>query len=165
MAVEHDGDEPVAVHDQPEARRSRRCSRKIRRSAASTTVLQSIQSLVLSAGDGPLNDADRGSLATQLQGYRSTLTTLANTTDANGNYIFAGFQGGSKPFSDNASGVGATYDGGPGQRQVQISRHPHDQRSRTRVPRYSKAFRRTKVRRFRRDRPPIRVRARSVRSA
>ena len=86
-----------------------------------TNVMQSIQALVVNAGNGTLNDTDRSALATQLQGYRSTLTTLANTTDANGNYIFAGFQGGSKPFSDNASGVGATYDGGPGQRQVQIS--------------------------------------------
>ena len=86
-----------------------------------TNVMQSIQSLVVNAGNGTLNDTDRNALATQIQGYRSTLMTLANTTDANGNYIFAGFQGGSKPFSDNASGVGATYDGGPGQRQVQIS--------------------------------------------
>jgi len=86
-----------------------------------TNVMQSIQSLVVNAGNGTLNDTDNSALATQLQGYRSTLMTLANTTDANGNYIFAGFQGGSKPFSDNASGVGATYDGGPGQRQVQIS--------------------------------------------
>ena len=86
-----------------------------------TNVMQSIQSLVVSAGNGTLNDTDRTSLATQLQGYRSTLMTLANTTDSNGNYIFAGFQGGSKPFSDNPSGVGAAYAGGPGQRVVQIS--------------------------------------------
>jgi flagellar hook-associated protein 3 FlgL len=86
-----------------------------------TNVMQSIQSLVVNAGNGTLNDTDRTSLATQLQGYRSTLMTLANTTDSNGNYIFAGFQGGSKPFSDNPSGVGATYAGGPGQRVVQIS--------------------------------------------
>ncbi|QIE25413.1 hypothetical protein SBC1_35020 [Caballeronia sp. SBC1] len=86
-----------------------------------TTVMQSIQSLVVNAGNGTLNDTDRTSLATQLQGYRSTLMNLANTTDTNGNYIFAGFQGGSQPFTDNPSGVGATYAGGPGQRQVQIS--------------------------------------------
>jgi len=86
-----------------------------------TTVMQSIQSLVVNAGNGTLNDSDRSALATQLQGYRSTLMTLANTTDSNGNYIFAGYQGGSTPFVDNASGVGATYAGGPGQRQVQIS--------------------------------------------
>jgi flagellar hook-associated protein 3 FlgL len=86
-----------------------------------TNVMQSIQALVVNAGNGTLSDTDRSALATQLQGYRSTLMTLANTTDANGNYIFAGFQGGSQPFTDNASGVGATYAGGPGQRQVQIS--------------------------------------------
>jgi flagellar hook-associated protein 3 FlgL len=86
-----------------------------------TSVMQSIQALVVNAGSGTLNDTDRTALATQLQGYRSTLMTLANTTDSNGSYIFAGFQGGSQPFSDNPSGVGATYAGGPGQRQVQIS--------------------------------------------
>jgi flagellar hook-associated protein 3 FlgL len=86
-----------------------------------TNVMQSIQALVVNAGNGTLNDTDRSALATQLQGYRSTLMTLANTTDANGNYIFAGFQGGSQPFTDTASGIGATYAGGPGQRQVQIS--------------------------------------------
>ena len=86
-----------------------------------TNVMQSIQALVVNAGNGTLSDTDRSALATQLQGYRSTLMTLANTTDANGNYIFAGFQGGSQPFTDNASGIGATYAGGPGQRQVQIS--------------------------------------------
>jgi flagellar hook-associated protein 3 FlgL len=59
-----------------------------------TNVMQSIQSLVVNAGNGTLNDTDRSALATQIQGYRSTLMTLANTTDANGNYIFAGFQGG-----------------------------------------------------------------------
>jgi flagellar hook-associated protein 3 FlgL len=86
-----------------------------------TTVMQSIQSLVSNAGNGSLNDTDRTALATQLQGYRSTLMTLANTTDSNGNYIFAGFQGGSTPFVDNPSGIGANYAGGAGQRQVQIS--------------------------------------------
>ena len=86
-----------------------------------TTVMQSIQALVVNAGNGSLNDTDRTSLATQLQGYRSTLMNLANTTDTNGNYIFAGFQGGSQPFTDNPSGIGAAYSGGPGQRQVQIS--------------------------------------------
>ena len=84
-------------------------------------VMQSIQTLVGRAGNGSLSDADRASLATQLQGYRDNLMTLSNTTDSNGNYLFSGFKGTTKPFTDNPSGVGATYAGDSGQRQVQIA--------------------------------------------
>lgn len=55
-------------------------------------VLNSIQTIVVRAGDGSLSDGDRSALATQLQGYRDQLLTLANTTDGAGNYLFAGFQ-------------------------------------------------------------------------
>jgi flagellar hook-associated protein 3 FlgL len=84
-------------------------------------VVQSIQTLVNRAGNASFNDTDRASMATQLQGYRDNLMTLSNSTDANGNYIFSGFKGSTQPFTDNASGTGATYAGDNGQRQVQIS--------------------------------------------
>ena len=51
------------------------------------TVLQSIHTLVLRAGDGSLNNGDRGSIATQLQSLRSQLMTLANATDPQGNCL------------------------------------------------------------------------------
>jgi flagellar hook-associated protein 3 FlgL len=86
-----------------------------------TGVMQGIQTLVGRAGNGALNDTDRTSLATQLQGYRDNLMTLSNTTDSDGNYIFSGYKGSTQPFTNNASGVGATYAGDTGQRQVQIS--------------------------------------------
>jgi flagellar hook-associated protein 3 FlgL len=60
-------------------------------------------------------------MATQLQGYRDNLMTLSNSADSNGNYIFSGFKGTTQPFTNNASGTGATYAGDNGQRQVQIS--------------------------------------------
>ncbi|AME23337.1 MULTISPECIES: flagellar hook-associated protein FlgL [Burkholderiaceae] len=84
-------------------------------------VMQSVQTLVNRAGNASFNDTDRASMATQLQGYRDNLMTLSNSTDANGNYIFSGFKGTTQPFTDNASGTGATYAGDNGQRQVQIS--------------------------------------------
>lgn len=86
-----------------------------------TGVMQSIQTLVGRAGNASLSDTDRASLATQLQGYRDNLMTLSNTADSDGNYIFSGFKGTTKPFVDNPSGVGASYAGDTGQRQVQIS--------------------------------------------
>jgi flagellar hook-associated protein 3 FlgL len=84
-------------------------------------VMQSIQSLVSEAGGGTLTAANLSGIATQLQGDRNQLLTLANTTDSSGNYIFSGFQTGTQPFSNNASGVGATYQGDAGQPAVQIS--------------------------------------------
>jgi flagellar hook-associated protein 3 FlgL len=85
------------------------------------SVMQSIQSLVSEAGGGTLTAANLTGIATQLQADRSQLLTLANTTDSSGNYIFSGFQSGTQPFANNASGVGATYQGDAGQPSVQIT--------------------------------------------
>ncbi|SAK42396.1 flagellar hook-associated protein FlgL [Caballeronia arationis] len=84
-------------------------------------VLQSIQTQIVRAGDASLNDSNRSSIADQIKGYRDQLMNLANTTDSNGNYIFAGFKSGSAAFTDNPSGVGASYSGDLGQRQVQVN--------------------------------------------
>lgn len=84
------------------------------------TVLQSIHTLVLRAGDGSLNDGDRGSIATQLQSLRSQLMTLANSTDPQGNYLFAGYQSGALPYTTNAAGV-VTYSGDTGTPAVQVT--------------------------------------------
>ena len=84
------------------------------------TVLQSIHTLVLRAGDGSLNDGDRGSIATQLQSMRSQLMTLANSTDSQGNYLFAGYQSSAQPYTTNSAGV-VTYSGDTGTPVVQIT--------------------------------------------
>ena len=84
------------------------------------TVLQTIHTLVLRAGDGSLNDGDRGSIATQLQSLRSQLMTLANSTDPQGNYLFAGYQSSAQPYSTNSAGA-VTYSGDTGTPVVQIT--------------------------------------------
>ena len=53
-----------------------------------TTALQSAQEKIVYAG----SDNDRNSLATDLQGIRDQLLNLANSTDGNGRYIFAGYK-------------------------------------------------------------------------
>ena len=83
-------------------------------------LLNSIHTVVMQAGDGSLSDSDRAALGTQLQGYRDQLMTLANTADGAGNYLFAGTQSTSAPFS-NAPGGGAVYSGDSGTREVQIA--------------------------------------------
>ncbi|KUY89003.1 MULTISPECIES: flagellar hook-associated protein FlgL [unclassified Burkholderia] len=83
------------------------------------TVLGSVQSVIVRAGDGSLADSDRAALATQLEGYRDQLMSLANATDGAGNYLFAGFKNAAAPFTKNAAG-GISYVGDTGTRTVQI---------------------------------------------
>ncbi|MRS88466.1 flagellar hook-filament junction protein FlgL [Enterobacteriaceae bacterium RIT714] len=73
-----------------------------------TTAIQSAQEKIVYAGNGTLTDVDRASLATDLKGLRDQLLNLANSTDGNGRYIFAGFKTDAAPFSD----ADGTYSGG-----------------------------------------------------
>lgn len=66
--------------------------------------ITSAMTLVVQAGNGTLSDADRESIATSLQGIYDTLVTLANSTDSNGNYLFAGYQTQSPAFAVNDAG-------------------------------------------------------------
>ncbi|MBV7403514.1 flagellar hook-associated protein FlgL [Enterobacter sp. ENT03] len=72
------------------------------------TAITSAQTKVINAGNDSLSDDDRASLATDLQGIRDQLMNLANSTDGNGRYIFAGYKT-DKPAFDAATGL---YDGG-----------------------------------------------------
>jgi flagellar hook-associated protein 3 FlgL len=85
-----------------------------------TDTLQSIHTLVLEAGDGSLTDANRGAIATQLQSLRGQLMTLGNSTDAQGNYLFAGYQSAAQPYSTDSGGV-VTYSGDTGTPAVQVA--------------------------------------------
>ncbi|RQS61028.1 flagellar hook-associated protein FlgL [Burkholderia sp. Bp8984] len=82
-------------------------------------VLGSVKSLIVRAGDGSLADSDRAALAAQLEGYRDQLVSLANSTDGAGNYLFAGYQNSTAPFTKNAAGS-ISYVGDTGTRTVQI---------------------------------------------
>ncbi|RQR49208.1 flagellar hook-associated protein 3 [Burkholderia sp. Bp9125] len=83
-------------------------------------VLISIQTTLVRVGDGSLSDSDRAALATQLQGSRDQLLTIANSDDGAGSYLFAGFKNGSQPFTNKAGG-GVNYVGDSGTRNVQIA--------------------------------------------
>lgn len=83
-----------------------------------TTLIQDVQSIAMSAGNGALNNSDRAILATNLSGRLQDLMSLANSTDGVGNYLFSGFQSRTPPFVDTPAGV--SYFGDDGQRQVQV---------------------------------------------
>lgn len=84
-----------------------------------TNLLARIKELTIQAG-GLNTQADRQSIAAELDTRLDELFDLANTRDINGEYIFAGFKGGTQPFIQNADGS-FSYQGDDGQRFVQIA--------------------------------------------
>jgi flagellar hook-associated protein 3 FlgL len=86
--------------------------------SAATTLLQNIKTIVVAAGNGALDDTQRQDYVTQLRSNFDELLAIANTKDSQSNYMFAGYQNGTQPFSKSASG--ATYAGDQGQRLLQV---------------------------------------------
>ena len=84
-----------------------------------TTLLGSVQSAATSASNSSLSNSDRQTIALTLQSSLTQLVAYANATDANGNYIFAGYKGGTQPFVQTANGV--EYKGDNGQSMIQVS--------------------------------------------
>lgn len=84
-----------------------------------TKLLQDAKTLVVSAGNGALDDTQRGYIATELRGQLDDLISLANSKDGAGNYLFSGFQSNVQPFSPSTSG--AQYSGDQGRRLLQAS--------------------------------------------
>jgi flagellar hook-associated protein 3 FlgL len=85
---------------------------------STTGLLQDVQTLVVSAGNGTMTNADRASLATELEGRFNDLLGLANMGDGAGGYLFSGYQTNTQPFTQTAAG--AQYHGDQGQRQLQV---------------------------------------------
>lgn len=82
-------------------------------------VLQRIKELALQANNGTQNNATRGMLASEIRLRLDELLAMANSRDANGEYLFSGYQGLTQPFDRNAAG-GFDYNGDEGQRYLQI---------------------------------------------
>lgn len=84
-----------------------------------TDLLQHIRELAVRANSAALSVVDRRSIASEVQAGLAALVDLANRQDAEGEYLFSGFNTDTKPFTDNGSGT-FTYAGDQGQRSVQI---------------------------------------------
>lgn len=83
-----------------------------------TSLLQDVKTLIVQAGNGALSNTERQYIATELQGRFDELLGLANTRDGVGNYIYAGYQNTSQPFT--VSATGANYTGDQGQFKLQV---------------------------------------------
>lgn len=83
-----------------------------------TSMMISTQSSLVSAGNATLSDQERQFIATELSGTLEAMIGLANTKDAAGNYLYAGFKTDTKPFVANASG--ASYAGDSNSQLLQV---------------------------------------------
>jgi flagellar hook-associated protein 3 FlgL len=85
-----------------------------------TTTLQRAISLGVEGANGTLNDADRASIVTELQGIQSQLVGLANLS-YQGNYVFAGTATETAPYV--VSGSVVTYAGNSSTNSVTLGEH------------------------------------------
>jgi flagellar hook-associated protein 3 FlgL len=81
-------------------------------------LLQDIQQLTVTAGNGTMLPQDRAVLATELEGRLQDLLGVANSTDGAGGYLFSGYMATTQPFTETPGG--AAYQGDQGQRQLQV---------------------------------------------
>ncbi|GLQ32224.1 flagellar hook-associated protein FlgL [Litoribrevibacter albus] len=79
--------------------------------------IQRVRELTVKAGNGSYSIEDRQSIAIELDQRLNELVALANTKDASGEYIFAGFQGDTIPFAEVQDGT-YVYQGDEGQRFI-----------------------------------------------
>lgn len=87
--------------------------------ATVTGNLQRVRELTIQAANASQTDATRANIAAEIAQRRDELVDLANTRDANGEYLFAGFNSTSRPFANTTDGV--RYDGDQGQRSLAVS--------------------------------------------
>lgn len=83
-------------------------------------VLQDIRSNAIQAGTGTLTASDRQAISKNIDGAFEQLLSIANTTDSNGDYVFAGGSSRTKPFVETTPGK-VSYNGDQTQRSIQIS--------------------------------------------
>ncbi len=79
-----------------------------------------IKELAIQGNNSIVDANSRDAIATEIEERLNEILGLANTQDANREYLFSGYQTLTKPFVQNANGT-FRYDGDQGQRLLQIS--------------------------------------------
>ncbi|WP_266160663.1 flagellar hook-associated protein FlgL [Dyella silvatica] len=84
--------------------------------SSSADVLNRVRTLLLQGSNGSQSDQTRSDIATELTQLQQQLLGLANGKDGQGDYLFAGSQTGTQPFSWQSGAV--SYQGDDGQRMI-----------------------------------------------
>lgn len=90
--------------------------------ALSSTVnlLQRVRELAVGSLNASLGPADLQAIEVEVRSLLDGMVSVANTQHANGEFLFAGYQVGTAPFTDNGGG-NFTYNGDQGQAFLQVS--------------------------------------------
>ncbi|HEY8094807.1 MAG TPA: flagellar hook-associated protein FlgL [Methylobacter sp.] len=86
----------------------------------SNNILDRAKELTLRAKNGILNSNDKLTIKTEVDQLIEQLAGVANTKNANGEFIFSGSLATVPPFAQNSTTGGYVYQGGPQQRVLQI---------------------------------------------
>ena len=84
-----------------------------------TTLLQQVRERALQGANTTLGTEERQMLANDIRQSLAQLMDLANSDDANGEYLFSGTSTGTRPFAQGTTGV--NYQGDFTNRQIRIS--------------------------------------------
>ncbi len=79
-----------------------------------------VREIAVQGANSTLSDTDRFALAQEVRERLEELVGLANTRDANQEYLFSGYQVNTQPFTQNSDGT-YVYSGDNGVRALQIS--------------------------------------------
>lgn len=82
--------------------------------------LQRVRELTVRAANATETNESRAAIAREIEQLAASLFDAANTRDASGEYLFAGYRSGSQPFVRDAAG-NVEYLGDSGQRRIAIS--------------------------------------------
>jgi len=89
--------------------------------AAAVDNLQRVRELTVAASNDTQTNESRSGIAKEIRQRLDDLVNLANTRDANGEFIFAGNLTSVRPFRvDTTAAAGVRYDGDDGQRLISI---------------------------------------------
>ena len=81
--------------------------------------ISSVREMLVAAGNGSFNNADRRTIADNLTSLRAQLVSLGNARGSDGQYFFSGFQSNTIPFSQSAGSI--VYAGDAGTRGVMVA--------------------------------------------
>lgn len=88
--------------------------------SSATNVLQRVRDLAIQAGNGINTPLELNAIAVETRQRLNELLGIANTQNAEGEYIFSGFKTNVLPFTQDAAG-NYFYNGDNGQRQLDLS--------------------------------------------
>jgi flagellar hook-associated protein 3 FlgL len=91
--------------------------------ASYDNLLIRVRELAIQANNAPVDAVSRNAIAAEIDERLNELLSLANTIDANGDYLFAGYQNNSAPFTKSTTGSRdhVNFNGDAGVRSIQIS--------------------------------------------